>query len=67
MAVVRIFFRIILFANGLAKLEALLGRIDVGPYHANLVTLDGARGILDFEVNRRQIGEGAPRGTEGPG
>lgn len=67
MAVIRIFFGIILFANGLAKLEPSLGRIDVGPYHANLVTRDGARGILNFEVNERRIREGAPRGTQVPG
>jgi len=67
MAVIRIFFGVILFANGLAKLEPSLGRIDIGPYHGNLVTRDEARSILDFEVNRRQIREGAPRGTQVPG
>lgn len=67
MAVIRIFFGIILFANGLAKLEPALGRIDIGPYHANLVTLNGARGILNFEVNERRIREGAPQGTQVPG
>jgi uncharacterized membrane protein YphA (DoxX/SURF4 family) len=66
-AVIRIFFGIILFANGLAKLEPSLGRIDIGPYHANLVTLNGARGILNFEVNERRIREGAPQGTQVPG
>ena len=67
MAVIRIFFGIILFANGLAQLEPSLGRIDIGPYHANLVTLNGARGILNFEVNERRIREGAPQGTQVPG
>ena len=67
MAVIRIFFGIILFANGLAKLEPSLGRIDLGPYHANLITRDGARGILNFEVNERRIREGAPQGTQVPG
>lgn len=67
MAVIRIFFGIILLANGLAKLEPSLGRIDIGPYHANLVTRDGARGILNFEINERRIREGAPRGTQVPG
>ena len=67
MAVIRIFFGLILFANGLAKLEPGLGRIDLGPYHANLITRDGARGILDFEVNERRIREGAPPGTQVPG
>jgi uncharacterized membrane protein YphA (DoxX/SURF4 family) len=67
MAVIRIFFGIILLANGLAKLEPSLGRIDIGPYHANLITRDGARGILNFEVNERRIREGAPQGTQVPG
>ncbi len=67
LAVVRIFFGIILFANGLAKLDADLGRIDLGPYHANLVTRDGARSILNFEVNERRLREGAPLGTQVPG
>ena len=67
MAVIRIFFGIILFANGLAKVQPAFGRIDVGPYHANLVTREGARGILNFEINQRQIREGAPRGTQVPG
>jgi len=67
MAVIRIFFGVILFANGLAKVEPDLGRIDLGPYHANLITRSGARGILDFEVNNRQITRDAPKGTEVPG
>ena len=66
MAVIRIFFGVILFANGLAKLDPDLGRIDVGPYHANLVTRDGARNILNFEVNERQIRRDAPKGTQLP-
>jgi uncharacterized membrane protein YphA (DoxX/SURF4 family) len=64
MAVIRIFFGLILFANGLAKIDARLGQIDLGPYHANLVTLGEARGILNFEVNQRQIRPGAPKGTQ---
>jgi uncharacterized membrane protein YphA (DoxX/SURF4 family) len=67
MAVIRIFFGIILLANGLAKIEPALGRIDLGPYHANLITRDGAHGILNFEVNERRIREGAPQGTQVPG
>jgi uncharacterized membrane protein YphA (DoxX/SURF4 family) len=67
MAVIRIFFGIILLANGLTKLEPSLGRIDIGAYHANLITRDGARGILNFEVNERRIREGAPQGTQVPG
>lgn len=64
MAVLRMFFGLILFANGLAKVEPSLGRIDIGPYHANLVTRDGARSILNFEINQRRIREGAPQGTQ---
>ena len=67
MAVIRIFFGFILIANGLAKIEPSLARIDLGPYHANLITRDGARGILNFEVNERRIREGAPQGTQVPG
>ena len=66
LAVLRVFFGVILLANGLAKLDPDLGRIDVGAYHANLITRDGARGILNFEINQRQIREGAPRGTQVP-
>jgi uncharacterized membrane protein YphA (DoxX/SURF4 family) len=67
MAVIRIFFGIILLANGLAKIQPALGRIDIGPYHANLVTMNQARQILNFEVNERRIREGAPQGTQVPG
>lgn len=67
MAVIRIFFGLIIFANGLAKLEPALGRVEIGPYHANLITRDGARGILNFEVNDRQVREDAPKGTQVPG
>lgn len=67
MAVIRIFFGVILLANGVAKIEPSLGRIDVGPYHANLVTMNQARQILNFEVNERRIREGAPQGTQVPG
>lgn len=67
MAVIRIFFGIILLANGLAKIQPSLGRIDFGSYHANLVTMNQARQILNFEVNERRIREGAPQGTQVPG
>lgn len=66
MAVIRIFFGIILFANGLAKLNADWGRVDIGAYHANLITQNGARSILNFEVNERQITRNAPKGTQVP-
>jgi uncharacterized membrane protein YphA (DoxX/SURF4 family) len=67
MAILRIFVGVIFLANGLAKVEPELGRIDVGWYHGNLITQDGARRILNFEVNDRQVREGAPRGTKVPG
>ena len=60
MAVLRIFFGLILFANGLAKLDGFT-RVDVGPYHANLINRPQARQILDFEVNQRD-----GRGTQVP-
>ncbi len=66
-AILRIFMGLVFFANGLAKVEPELGRIDVGWYHGNLVTQNGARQILNFEVNDRQVREGAPRGTKVPG
>ena len=67
MAVIRIFFGLIILANGLAKLEPSLARVEVGPYHANLITRDGARSILNYEVNDRQIRKDAPKGTQVPG
>lgn len=67
MAVLRIFFGLILLLNGMAKLDPDLGRIDIGWYHANLITQNGARGILNFEVNDRQVRKGAPKGTQVPG
>lgn len=67
MATIRIFFGLIIFANGLTKLEPALSRIDLGPYHANLITRDGARSILNFEVNERQIRKDAAKGTQVPG
>ena len=67
MAALRIFFGVILLLNGLAKVDSSLGRVDIGWYHANLITQNGARGILNFEVNDRQIRKGAPKGTQVPG
>ncbi len=60
MAVLRIFFGVILFANGLSKLDGFT-QIDIGPYHGNLINRPQARGILDFEVNQRD-----GRGTQVP-
>jgi uncharacterized membrane protein YphA (DoxX/SURF4 family) len=59
LAALRIFFGLILFSNGLAKLTGFT-RIDVGPYSANLIGRDGARFILDFEVNKRNGGTDVP-------
>lgn len=67
MAVIRVFFGLIIFVNGLAKIDPGLGQVDFGPYHANLITRDGARNILNFEVNQRQIRKDAPKGTQVPG
>jgi uncharacterized membrane protein YphA (DoxX/SURF4 family) len=52
LAAFRIFFGLILFTNGLAKLFEFRN-IDVGPYHAFLINREEARSILDFETNRR--------------
>lgn len=65
MAIIRIFFGLIIFANGLAKLDAGWAQIDVGVYHANLITRDGARNILNFETNQRQV-KNKPNGTQVP-
>ncbi|MGH2532784.1 MAG: DoxX family protein [Thermomicrobiales bacterium] len=61
MAVLRIFLGLVLFANGLAKLLERT-RIEAGWYRGNLVGRQGARNILDFEVNRRD-----DQGTSVPG
>lgn len=65
LAVIRIFFGVIIFANGLAKLDASWAQIDLGAYHANLITRQGARNILNFEVNQRQTSKTAA-GTQLP-
>jgi len=61
LAAFRIFFGAILLSNGLAKLLSF-STVEVGPYRSFLIDRDQARGILDFEVNRR---DGA--GTDLPG
>lgn len=66
LAVIRVFFGLIIFANGLAKLDASWAQIDIGAYHANLITRQGARNILNFEVNQRQISKTQPPGTQLP-
>jgi uncharacterized membrane protein YphA (DoxX/SURF4 family) len=52
LAAVRIFFGLILFSNGLAKLLTFT-EVSVGPYKATLIDRAEARSILEFEVNRR--------------
>jgi uncharacterized membrane protein YphA (DoxX/SURF4 family) len=67
MAVIRIFFGLIIFANGLAKVDERFVQLDLGPYHATLIDRNEARGILNFETNQRQIAKNAPKGTQVPG
>ena len=52
LAALRIFFGLILFANGLAKLLEFRS-VEVGPWKTFLINREGARNILDFEVNKR--------------
>jgi uncharacterized membrane protein YphA (DoxX/SURF4 family) len=59
LAAFRIFFGLILFSNGLAKLFEFR-TVEIGPYSAFLINRQEARGILDFEVNRRGGGTDVP-------
>jgi uncharacterized membrane protein YphA (DoxX/SURF4 family) len=52
LAALRIFFGLILFSNGLAKLFEFRS-VDVGAYSSFLINRAEARSILDFETNRR--------------
>lgn len=52
LAAIRIFFGLILFSNGLAKLLAFT-EVSIGPYRASLIDRPEARSILEFEVNKR--------------
>jgi uncharacterized membrane protein YphA (DoxX/SURF4 family) len=52
LAAIRIFFGLILFSNGLAKLLSFR-EVFVGPYRGTLIDRPEARSILEFEVNRR--------------
>jgi uncharacterized membrane protein YphA (DoxX/SURF4 family) len=52
LAALRIFFGLILFSNGLAKLLSFT-EVSIGPYRASLIDRPEARSILEFEVNRR--------------
>ncbi len=61
MAALRIFFGLILFTNGLAKLFSFR-EIDIGPYSSFLINREETRQILDNEVNKR-----GGSGTDVPG
>jgi len=61
LAALRIFFGVILFSNGLAKLFEFRN-ISLGPYSGFLIPKAEARSILDNEVNRR-----GGDGTDVPG
>jgi uncharacterized membrane protein YphA (DoxX/SURF4 family) len=52
LAAFRIYAGLVLFANGLAKLLEFR-TIEIGPYESFLINKAGARGILEFEINRR--------------
>jgi uncharacterized membrane protein YphA (DoxX/SURF4 family) len=52
LAAIRIFFGLVLFSNGLAKLLSFT-EVSIGPYKASLIDRPEARSILEFEVNRR--------------
>ncbi len=67
LAVVRVSFGLIIFMNGLAKIDHRFVAIDAGPYHAVLIDKNEARGILNFEVNQRQIRKDGPLGSQVPG
>jgi uncharacterized membrane protein YphA (DoxX/SURF4 family) len=52
LAAFRIYAGLVLFANGIAKLFEFR-TIEIGPYESFLINKQEARGILDFETNRR--------------
>jgi uncharacterized membrane protein YphA (DoxX/SURF4 family) len=52
LAAIRIFFGLILFSNGLAKLLSFT-EVSIGPYRASLIDRPEARSILEFEINKR--------------
>lgn len=59
LAGLRIFFGIILFANGLAKLFSFR-TIEIGPYSSFLINREETRQVLDFEINKRNGGTDVP-------
>lgn len=54
LAALRIFFGVILFANGVSKLFSFTD-ISVGPYEANLIDRGLARAILENEAARTEL------------
>ncbi len=54
LAALRIFFGVILFANGVAKLFSFTD-ISIGPYSANLIDRGLARSILENEAARTEL------------
>jgi uncharacterized membrane protein YphA (DoxX/SURF4 family) len=59
LAAFRIFFGLILFTNGLAKLLEFRN-LELGPYSSFLINRAEARQILDFETNQRGGGTELP-------
>ncbi len=59
LAVLRVFFGLILFSNGLAKLFSFT-QVFVGAYKATLIDRPGARSILAFNVDKRDGGTSVP-------
>lgn len=59
LAVLRIFFGLILFSNGLAKLFGFTD-VFIGAYKATLIDRPEARSILEFEVDKRGGGTSVP-------
>jgi uncharacterized membrane protein YphA (DoxX/SURF4 family) len=54
LAALRIFFGVILFANGLSKLFNFTA-VSIGPYKATLIDRGVARGILENEGHRTEL------------
>ncbi len=54
LAALRIFFGIIFFANGLAKLFSFRN-IEIGPYRSFLINREESRRILEGEASRNEI------------
>jgi len=55
LAALRIFFGLIFFANGLAKLFGFRS-VEIGPYRSFLINREETRGILEGEAARNELG-----------